>query len=54
MAAESGGPEEAAVAYNQSRPTFRTNEAGVVEVKTDEPDTLMNLFNVGFWKPRPD
>ena len=38
---------KAAVAYNQSRPTFRTNEDGVVEVKTDEPDTLMNLFNVG-------
>ncbi len=36
----------AALEYHNARPTFSTTEEGVVLIKTDEPDTLMNLFNV--------
>jgi hypothetical protein len=35
-----------AIEHHQSRPTFSTNEDGVVQIKVDEPDTLINLFNV--------
>ena len=35
-----------ALEYHKSRPTFSTDEKGVVQIKTDEPDTLMRLFNV--------
>lgn len=35
-----------AIEHHRSRPTFNTNEDGVVEIKADEPDALINLFNV--------
>ena len=35
-----------AMEHHKSRPTFNTNDDGVVEIKTDGPATLINLFNV--------
>ena len=35
-----------AVKHHQSRPTFNTNEDGDVQIITDEPDTMIHLFNV--------
>lgn len=35
-----------AIAHHKSRPTFTTDENGVVQIKTDAVDTLMHLFNV--------
>ncbi len=36
----------AALDYHNARPTFSTTEEGVVQIEAEEPDTLMNLFNV--------
>ena len=35
-----------AIDHHQRRPTFSTDEDGVVQINTDEPDTLLKLFNV--------
>lgn len=35
-----------AIDHYRLRPTFSTNEDGVVEIKTDTPSTLISLFNV--------
>jgi predicted DNA-binding protein len=35
-----------AIEHHLSRPTFSTNEDGVVQIETNEPTTLINLFNV--------
>ena len=35
-----------AIKHHLSRPTFNTTEDGVVQINTEEPDTLIKLFNV--------
>lgn len=35
-----------ALEHRRSRPTFSTDENGVVQITTEEPDALLRLFNV--------
>ncbi|TMM50735.1 hypothetical protein [Sulfitobacter sabulilitoris] len=39
-------PKSSGVDYHKSRPTFKTTEEGVVQIVTDHPNTLIDLFNL--------